>query len=123
MLLPLALIFITLACILYTVAVWSEKIQGRLKTWHLVLFWSGLAADTVGTGAMGLIHGSIIQFTFHGITGLFAIGLMLIHTTWASLVLVKKNERMILKFHKLSFMVWIFWLIPMITGMIFGASV
>jgi len=27
--------FIFGACILYTIGVWGEKLQGRLKAWHL----------------------------------------------------------------------------------------
>ncbi len=119
----IAITFIFLACILYTLGVWAEKIQGRLKIWHLVVFWAGLTADTIGTGAMGEISGSLIKFNFHGITGMLAIILMLFHAIWASIVLKRKDETMILKFHKFSFVVWIIWLIPMVTGMIFGASV
>lgn len=122
MILVLAIIFINLALVLYTTGVWAEKIQGRLKTWHMVVFWSGLTADTIGTGAMGLISGSLFQLTFHGITGLIAIVLMLIHAVWATMVLYRKNENMILRFHKFSFIVWIIWLIPMLSGMVFGAT-
>jgi uncharacterized repeat protein (TIGR03987 family) len=120
--LTIAITFIFLACILYSLGVWAEKFQGRLKIWHLMVFWSGLIADTIGTGAMGKLSGSLFQFTFHGITGMLAIVLMLFHAAWASVVLIKNDEPMILKFHKFSFIVWIIWLIPMVTGMVFGAS-
>lgn len=119
----IAIVFIFSACILYSVGVWSEKLRGRLKLWHLIVFWLGLFCDTIGTGAMGKIAGSIFQFNFHGLTGAAAILLMLIHSVWASIVLYRKNEKMILQFHKFSLFVWIIWLIPMVTGMIFGASV
>ena len=118
----IAISFIFAACILYSLGVWAEKIQGRLKTWHLFVFWTGLVADSIGTGAMGKMVGSIIQFNFHGITGLVAIILMLFHASWASLVLIKRNETLILNFHRFSFIVWIIWLIPMVTGMIFGSE-
>ncbi len=114
--------FIFGACILYTIAVWSEKIQRKLKLWHLVLFWLGFCCDTVGTGAMGIMAGDVIQLSFHGITGMIAIVLMLFHSTWASVVLIKKDERRIERFHKFSLIVWIIWLIPMISGMIYGVS-
>jgi uncharacterized repeat protein (TIGR03987 family) len=120
LLIAMNLIFV--ACILYTIGVWSEKIQGRLKSWHLVVFWLGLFFDTVGTGAMGIHAGSIIQFNFHGITGMSAILLMLFHSIWASIVLFKNQREKILQFHKFSLVVWIIWLIPMITGMIYGSS-
>ncbi len=116
-----AMNFIFVACILYSIGVWSEKLQGKLKVWHLIVFWLGLCFDTIGTGAMGIMAGSIIQYNFHGITGLTAILLMLFHSVWASIVLYKKDETKIRQFHKFSFVVWIIWLIPMVTGMIYGS--
>ena len=118
-----AITFIFAACILYTLGVWAEKISKRLKVWHAVVFWLGFSCDTIGTGAMGKLVGSIIQFNFHGMTGLLAILLMLFHAIWATIVLIRKKEKQIIQFHKLSSWVWVIWLIPMITGMIFGSQV
>ena len=98
------LVFINLAIIIYTIGVWSERFQGRLKWWHVGMFYS------------------VLQFNFHGITGLAAILIMLFHAGWATLVLINKNEVLIVKFHKFSFVVWIIWLIPMVTGAVFGAT-
>ncbi len=119
----IAILFINLACLFYTVGVWAEKIQHRLKIWHAFMFWTGFISDTIGTTAMSMISGSIIKLNFHGLTGLTAILLMLIHAVWATWVLLKKDEKMILNFHRFSIVIWIIWLVPMITGMIFGASV
>ena len=119
----IAMFFIFAACLIYTIGVWGEKLQGRLKVGHLILFWLGLICDTIGTGAMGKMVGSLIQFNFHGMTGLAAILLMLFHALWASVVLYKKDEKKIIHFHKFSLVVWIIWLIPMVTGMILGSSV
>jgi uncharacterized repeat protein (TIGR03987 family) len=55
-------------------------------------------------------------FSIHGLTGLLAIGLMLIHAVWATIVLVRKNERLILNFHKFSLLVWFIWLVPYLNG-------
>lgn len=120
--LVIAIAFIFAACILYTLGVWAEKIKKRLKPWHAVVFWMGFVCDTIGTGAMGKLAGSLIQFNFHGLTGLLAILLMLFHAIWASIVLIRNNEKLILQFHKFSFVVWIIWLIPMVTGMILGSD-
>jgi uncharacterized repeat protein (TIGR03987 family) len=117
-----AIVFINLACLSYTTGVWAEKISGRLKWWHVLVFWLGLLFDTIGTTAMSFLSGSLIKFNFHGMTGLAAILLMLFHAAWATLVLMKKDEEMILSFHRFSIVVWIIWLIPMISGMVFGAS-
>jgi len=121
--LMIAILFISVACVLYTIGVWAEKIQKRLKAWHLPVFWAGFTCDTIGTGAMGIMSGSLIQFNFHGLTGLLAIVLMLFHAIWATMVIVRKNESMILQFHKFSLVVWLIWLVPMITGMILGSHV
>lgn len=118
-----AITFIFSACILYSVGVWAERISKRLKVWHTIVFWLGFICDTIGTGAMGKMVGSLIQFNFHGLTGLLAILLMLFHAVWATIVLAIKDEVMIVKFHKFSFLVWIIWLIPMVTGMILGSNV
>jgi uncharacterized repeat protein (TIGR03987 family) len=119
----IAIAFIFAACTFYTTGVWGEKIQKRLKVWHVVVFWLGLICDTIGTGAMGKMVGSLIQFNFHGLTGLTAILLMLFHAIWATIVMTRKNETQLLQFHKFSFVVWIIWLIPMVTGMILGSDV
>ena len=118
----IAISFIFAACILYTLGVWSERLIKRLKAWHAVVFWLGFICDTIGTGAMGKLAGSLIQFNFHGMTGLVAILLMLFHAIWATIVLIKKNETQILQFHKFSIFVWVIWLIPMVTGMILGSD-
>lgn len=117
-----AIIFINLALIFYTVGVWAEKLQKNLKPWHVVIFWLGLVCDTLGTGAMGKIAGDIFQFSFHGVTGMLAILLMMFHAVWATFVIIKNNVEMKKSFHKFSILVWIIWLIPMLSGIIFGMS-
>ncbi|WP_315108428.1 HsmA family protein [Clostridium intestinale] len=117
-----AIISITSALIFYTIGVWSEKIQGELKKWHLVVFWIGLCFDTLGTTLMSKLAGDGFQLNFHGITGLIAIVLMLFHALWATFVLVKNDVKAKVNFHKFSIIVWIIWLIPFISGMIVGMS-
>lgn len=117
-----AILFINLALVFYTIGVWSEKKQGTLKKWHVIIFWLGLVCDTLGTTAMGKIAGTGFKLNFHGITGLLAILLMLFHALWASVVLFKNNKEMKLKFHKFSIIVWIIWLIPFLSGAMFGMT-
>lgn len=38
----LSLILITMALVFYTIGVWSERLAGRLKAWHLIFFWADL---------------------------------------------------------------------------------
>ena len=117
-----AIISISLALVFYSIGVWSEKIQGNLKKWHLYIFWIGFVFDTVGTTLMSKIAKEGFTFNFHGITGLIAILLMLIHAVWATQVLIKNNPEQRKNFHKFSIIVWLIWLIPYLTGAIFGIS-
>lgn len=119
----LAIAFINLAMIFYTVGVWAERFQKRLKIWHTVLFWTGLVCDTIGTAAMAELGGSLFKLTLHGITGNTAILLMLFHACWATWVLYRKDEGRIYTFHRFSVFVWVIWMIPMIGGMVLGAGV
>jgi uncharacterized repeat protein (TIGR03987 family) len=118
---PLTTIIITSALVFYSIGVWSERIAGKLKTWHLVFFWLGLVCDTWGTGLMFEFAGGMM-FDIHGLTGLLAIILMLIHAVWASIVLVRKDERWINNFHKFSVVVWLIWLVPYFSPMFFAMS-
>lgn len=115
-----AILSITSALIFYSIGVWSEKIQGQLKKWHLAIFWVGLIFDTIGTTLMGKIAGSGFELNFHGITGLLAILLMAFHAVWAAFVIVKNNKDAKANFHKFSILVWVIWLIPYLSGAIFG---
>jgi len=111
----LSTILISLALIFYSIGVWSERIAGRLKAWHLVFFWGGLVFDTTGTGIMFDMVGGM-GIDIHSVTGLAAIILMLVHAVWASAVLVLKNEKAITNFHHFSVFVWVVWLVPYSTG-------
>lgn len=61
-------------------------------------------------------------FSFHGIAGLSVILLMLFHAVWATVVLIKKDTKMMTTFHTLSVIVWFIWLIPYISGLIYGMT-
>ena len=111
----LSTILISLALVFYTIGVWSERFAGRLKGWHLIFFWGGLIFDTVGTGMMMEMAGGL-TFDIHGVTGVLAILLMLVHAGWASIVLIRKDEKAIANFHKFSVLVWVIWLVPYFTG-------
>lgn len=115
---PLAVIIINLALVFYSIGVWSERLQGGLKVWHTVFFYLGLVCDTWGTGMMFEYVGGM-AFDVHGISGLLAIILMFIHAVWATVVLMKKDEKMIVNFHKFSIFVWLVWLIPYFSPMVF----
>ena len=111
----LSMILITLALVFYSIGVWSERLAGRLKGWHLIFFWGGLTFDTIGTGMMMDMAGGI-TLDIHSVTGVLAILLMVVHAVWATAVLVRKDERAIVNFHRFSVLVWAIWLIPYFTG-------
>ncbi len=114
-------IIITSALLFYSIGVWSERFSGVLKPWHLAFFWLGLVFDTWGTGMMLDMAGGL-TFDIHGVTGVIAILLMLVHAVWATIVLVRKDEKMINNFHKFSVVVWVIWLIPYFSPMFFAMA-
>jgi uncharacterized repeat protein (TIGR03987 family) len=115
--LPIAIVSMFSALALYSVGVWSEKIAGWLKPWHLAFFVLGLVFDTTGTTIMGQIAGQM-RFDLHGITGAAAIVLMLLHAAWAAIVIWKKRDDLRAGFHRLSLFVWVLWLVPFLSGML-----
>ena len=109
--------FIVTAWVCYSIGVWGEKLSGRLRRWHLIFFWLGFAADTTGTTLMSRISGTF-AFNLHGVSGVAAIVLMLVHAVWASAVLFRSDQSAILSFHRFSVFVWIVWQVPFLTGAI-----
>jgi len=116
---PAAVIVINLALLIYSIGVWSERLQGRLKTWHTAFFWLGLVCDTWGTGMMFDFVGGM-SYDIHGVSGLLAIVLMFVHAIWATLVQLRKDEKMIVSFHRFSIFVWLVWLVPYFSPMVVG---
>ena len=117
-----AVIAITLALIFYTIGVWSEHRAKALKPAHLVFFWLGLCMDTAGTWMMSRLADGVSGGLSgaHGITGMIAIVLMMIHAVWATAVLVRKDEKAMHTFHRFSVIVWVIWLVPFVLGMMMG---
>lgn len=122
----LAIVTITLALIFYTIGVWSERRSNTLKRWHVLCFWAGLIFDTTGTLTMTAIAngngGAANQLasTIHAVSGTLAIALMIVHALWATIVLLGKDQTKKQNFHRFSIVVWAFWLIPYLAGMVIG---
>lgn len=51
-----AVVILSMALIFYSVGVWSERIQGRLKGWHVVALGLGVVCNFAGTTFMGSWH-------------------------------------------------------------------
>lgn len=47
---------------------------------------------------------------------------MCVHAIRATVVLIKKDEKMIASFHRFSVAVWLIWLIPCFNPMLFGIA-
>ncbi|MEC5190825.1 MULTISPECIES: HsmA family protein [unclassified Arthrobacter] len=124
MLLP-AIIFITAALVFYSIGVWSEHLQRVLSWWHAGLFALGLICDGSGTflmtrlaesgsstdGGIGTGLNAVMA-----VTGAAALLLMLVHLTWAVVVLLRNHQAEKKAFHKFSLIVWGIWLVPYLTG-------
>ncbi len=119
---------ISVAFVLYTIAVFWERASGALRLPHLVMFWAGLVFDTTGTTVMTLMANSAGDasvaassgFGLHGITGALAIVLMLFHAGWATYAYARRDERRLASFHKLSIAVWLVWTLPYAMGLLMG---
>ena len=113
---------ISLALVFYTIGVFAERRSGTLKPKHLALFWMGFVFDTTGTTVMTLVAGANTGAgsQLHAITGGLALSLMLFHAVWATIVVIRGNNRSKANFHRLSICVWLFWLIPYTVGALIG---
>ncbi len=118
----LAVIFINLALIFYSIGVWWERLAGELQSKHLLFFWAGFASDSIGTEMMRRILGGHIVLNLHGVTGLSALTLMLVHALWASWTLIKGSAAAKRSFHRFSIVVWFIWLIPYLSGYLLSMS-
>lgn len=111
-----AVVTILSAAILYTIAVFAEQLSSVLKPWHLALFWVGFIFDTTGTTLMSQVAGGF-RVNLHGVLGVAAIVLMLVHSVWATAAIVLKQEPMLKEFHRFSRVVWALWMVTLISGL------
>lgn len=115
-----AICVITSALIFYTIGVWGERIQRRLKFWHLIFFLLGLVADTVGTALMeNIAHMTHLHDELHTVTGMIAILLMFVHASWAIKTYVRGSAKARAHFNRFSIFVWCVWLVPYFTQIIY----
>lgn len=116
-----AICVISSALIFYTIGVWGERFQKKLKFWHIVFFLLGLVAGTVGTSLMEhiaeLAH---LHDEIHMVTGTIAILLMFVHASWAIWTYVTGSAKAKQHFNRFSIVVWSIWLIPYLIGVYLG---
>ena len=117
-----AAVLITLALVFYSVGVWAERIKRYLLPWHVVAFWTGFTFDVAGTASMELLEPGMDWVSLHTITGQMALWLMFAHAVWATRIVLKGDEEQRKRFHRLSLLVWLFWLVPYFGGMYLGMT-
>lgn len=116
-----AICVISSALVFYTVGVWGERLQKKLKSWHIAFFLFGLVADAVGTSLMEhLAEQARLHDELHTVTGIIAILLMFVHVLWAIWTYVKGSPKAKRHFNRFSIAVWCIWLIPYFIGMYLG---
>lgn len=123
-----ASVAITAALGFYTWGVFGERLHGALTGKYLALFWAGLVCDSTGTFIMTNIAKTsgaplTVGLDVHGLTGMLAIVLMLVHAVWATYTYFRGSEKAQERFHTFSTIVWLVWLVPYIIGMLIGIPV
>lgn len=111
-----AIIFIFSALILYTIAIWSEKlINCGLRAWMVKVFASAFICDLIGTCLMFCQASIKFQLNLHSLSGYAALMIMGLHLFWA-LMALKYHGQTERCFHYLSLFAWLVWLIAFISG-------
>ena len=116
-----AILWMNLALIFYTWAVFSGRKEG-LHRKHLIIFGVGLLCDFLGTHQMNLIsvlYGKPPEW--HNISGVASLGGMGFHFLLALLAsLTKRAESVNRVFHRVSITIYSCWLIAFLSGAIAG---
>lgn len=116
-----AVIWMMLALIFYTWAVFSGRRQG-LHRKHLVIFGIGLACDFLGTHEMNLFAAAYGKAPeWHNISGIASLSGMAFHFLLALIAsLTNRAEAVNLVFHRVSLTIYSCWLVAFCSGAISG---
>lgn len=116
-----AIIWMNLALIFYSWAVFSGRKQG-LHPRHLVIFGIGLACDFLGTSEMNLVarmYGKAPEW--HNITGIASLAGMGFHFLLALIAsLMHRAEAVNVLFHRVSLTIYTCWLFAFVSGAVSG---
>ena len=116
-----AVIWMMLALIFYTWAVFSGRSQG-LHRKHLVIFGIGLLCDFLGTHQMNLFAAAYGKAPeWHNISGIASLSGMSFHFLLALIAsLANRAEAVNLVFHRVSLTIYSCWLLAFCSGAISG---
>ena len=116
-----AIIYMNLALIFYTWAVFSARRRG-LHRKHLPIFGVGLVCDYLGTDLMlryGLANG--IMPEWHIVVGIASLAGMAFHFSLAFVAsVVRRAEAVNRLFHRVSLTIYTSWLIAFCSGTVAG---
>ena len=116
-----AVIYMNLALLFYTWAVFSARKQG-LHRKHLLIFGIGLVSDYLGTHCMllyGLATGVVPKW--HIVVGIASLGGMAFHFLLAFIAgMVRQAEAVNRLFHRVSLTIYTSWLIAFCSGAVAG---
>ena len=118
-----AVIFMNLALVFYTVAVFRAR-RGGLQRKHLLIFGFGLLSDYLGTHLMllyGIAHS--MMPAWHTAIGIASLSGMAFHFMLALVAtLVRRAASVNRLFHRVSLTIYTCWLIAFFSGMAAGIS-
>ena len=116
-----AVIWMNLALVFYTWAVFSGRKQG-LHPKHLVIFGIGLFCDFMGTHQMNIVatlYGKAPEW--HNVTGIASLAGMGFHFLLAlTACLLHQAEAVNVLFHRVSLTIYTCWLIAFVSGAVSG---
>ena len=116
-----AVIWMNLALVFYTWAVFSGRRQG-LHPKHLAIFGIGLACDFLGTMQMNQIatmYGKAPEW--HNVTGIASLAGMGFHFLLAlTATLLHRAEAVNVLFHRVSLTIYSCWLLAFVSGAVSG---
>jgi uncharacterized repeat protein (TIGR03987 family) len=116
-----AVVWMTLALIFYTWAVFSGRRQG-LHRKHLIIFGAGLICDFFGSHHMSLIAAAYGKAPeWHNVSGIASLAGMAFHFLLALVAsLTSRAEAVNLVFHRVSISIYSCWVLAFLSGAISG---
>ena len=110
-----AIISVTLALFLYTIAVWREFYLKNVSRSILLIFWSGFFFDVLGTSFMSMISEGF-ELHLHTVVGVVALVLMAVFGVWLSYDYGSSSYRYSRQRRAFGIAAWSLWIIVFLLG-------